>query len=77
MIECDENYAPYEHSGYPALPPKVRARTMDYLEVLDETPLLTVVQMLVMQCAYVCLFPTYTVTDSVFSGWWVYLSYVA
>ncbi|KAI0732229.1 hypothetical protein C8Q72DRAFT_882663 [Fomitopsis betulina] len=37
---CDENYVPYEHSGYPALPPKVRARTMDYLE------------MLVMQCAW-------------------------
>ncbi|KAI0721459.1 hypothetical protein C8Q72DRAFT_890356 [Fomitopsis betulina] len=52
LDRCDENYVPYEHSGYPALPPKVRARTMDYLEVLDETPLLTVVQMLVMQCAW-------------------------
>ncbi|KAI0717651.1 fatty acid desaturase-domain-containing protein [Fomitopsis betulina] len=57
-IERDENYVPYERSDYPALPPKARARTADYLEVLDETPLLTVARMLVMQCA----------------GWWLYLS---
>lgn len=77
MIERDENYVLYERSDYPALSLKVRARTADYLEVLDETPLLTVVWMLIMQCMYVHLFSMYAVTDSVFSGWWLYLSYVA
>ncbi|KAI0729087.1 hypothetical protein C8Q72DRAFT_884773 [Fomitopsis betulina] len=49
-IERDKNYVPYERSNYPTLSPKARARTADYLEVLDEIPLLTVAQMLVMQC---------------------------
>ncbi|KAI0732738.1 hypothetical protein C8Q72DRAFT_745343, partial [Fomitopsis betulina] len=56
LIECDENYVLYERSDYPALSPKVRAHTTDYLEVLDETPLLTVVWMLIMQCMYIHLF---------------------
>lgn len=46
---------PYERSDYPALPPKERARTADYLDVFDETPISTVARMLVMQCAYVRL----------------------
>ena len=50
-IERDENYVPYERNEYPALPPKARASTADYLEVFDETPILTVARMLVMQCA--------------------------
>ncbi|EPS93980.1 hypothetical protein FOMPIDRAFT_1033527 [Fomitopsis schrenkii] len=57
-IERDENYVPYERSDYPALPPKERARTADYLDVFDETPISTVARMLVMQCA----------------GWWLYIS---
>jgi len=56
-IERDENYVPYERNEYP-LPPKEKASTADYLEMLDETPILTVARMLVMQGA----------------GWWLYMT---
>ncbi|KZT66588.1 delta-12-fatty acid desaturase [Daedalea quercina L-15889] len=56
-IERDENYVPYERNEYP-LPPKERASTADYLEVFDETPILTMGRMLVMQGA----------------GWWLYMT---
>ncbi|KAH9924159.1 fatty acid desaturase-domain-containing protein [Fomitopsis serialis] len=56
-IERDENYVPYERNDYP-LPPKERASTADYLEMFDETPILTVARMLVMQGA----------------GWWLYMT---
>ncbi|OBZ77389.1 putative alpha-L-arabinofuranosidase A [Grifola frondosa] len=55
-VERDENYVPQLRSDH-KLPPKERACTADYLEVLDETPFLTLVRMVLMQ-----LF-----------GWWVYL----
>ncbi|CCM00809.1 uncharacterized protein FIBRA_02851 [Fibroporia radiculosa] len=56
-IERDENYVPYERSYY-QLPPKERATTADYLEVLDETPILTMGRLLIMQCV----------------GWWLYMT---
>ncbi|KAI0937592.1 hypothetical protein AcV5_000391 [Taiwanofungus camphoratus] len=56
-IERDENYVPYERDYY-KLPPRENATTADYLEVLDETPILTLARMLVMQGA----------------GWWLYIT---
>ncbi|OSX63288.1 hypothetical protein POSPLADRAFT_1168809 [Postia placenta MAD-698-R-SB12] len=56
-IERDENYVPYERSYY-NLPPREKATTADYLEVLDETPILTLGRLLVMQGV----------------GWWLYIS---
>ncbi|KAH9831150.1 fatty acid desaturase-domain-containing protein [Rhodofomes roseus] len=56
-IERDENYVPYERSDYP-LPPKEKAKSVDYLEVFDETPILTLGRMLVMQGM----------------GWWLYMT---
>ncbi|KAI0674370.1 fatty acid desaturase-domain-containing protein [Trametes maxima] len=56
-IERDENYVPHLRSDY-KLPPKERATTADYAEVLEETPLFTMVRMFVMQAM----------------GWWLYLT---
>ncbi|KAI0360610.1 hypothetical protein OH77DRAFT_702383 [Trametes cingulata] len=56
-IERDENYVPHLRSHY-KLPPKERATTADYAEVLEETPLFTMVRMFVMQAM----------------GWWLYLT---
>ena len=47
-IERDENYVPYDRSDY-ALPPASKATTFDYAEVFEETPLMTLARMLVMQ----------------------------
>ncbi|KAI0777743.1 fatty acid desaturase-domain-containing protein [Trametes elegans] len=59
-VERDENYVPHLRSHY-KLPPKERATTADYAEVLEETPLFTMVRMFVMQAM----------------GWWLYLTYNA
>ncbi|KAI0635236.1 fatty acid desaturase-domain-containing protein [Trametes polyzona] len=56
-IERDENYVPHLRSHY-NLPPKERASTADYAEVLEETPLFTMIRMFVMQAM----------------GWWLYLT---
>ena len=47
-IERDENYVPYDRSDY-ALPPASKATAFDYAEVFEETPLMTLARMLVMQ----------------------------
>ncbi|EIW55651.1 uncharacterized protein TRAVEDRAFT_171450 [Trametes versicolor FP-101664 SS1] len=57
-IERDENYVPHLRSHYD-LPPKERATTADYAEVLEETPLFTMIRMFVMQAM----------------GWWLYLTF--
>ncbi|KAL7284144.1 hypothetical protein ACG7TL_001425 [Trametes sanguinea] len=57
-IERDENYVPHLRSHY-KLPPKERASTADYAEVLEETPLFTMVRLFVMQAM----------------GWWLYLTF--
>ncbi|KAL1696384.1 fatty acid desaturase-domain-containing protein [Schizophyllum commune] len=56
-IERDENYVPYDRSDY-ALPPASKATAFDYAEVFEETPLMTLARMLVMQIG----------------GWWIYLA---
>ncbi|KAL1718948.1 fatty acid desaturase-domain-containing protein [Schizophyllum commune] len=56
-IERDENYVPYDRSDY-ALPPPSKATAFDYAEVFEETPLMTLGRMLVMQIG----------------GWWIYLA---
>ncbi|KAI0330272.1 hypothetical protein GY45DRAFT_1370848 [Cubamyces sp. BRFM 1775] len=56
-VERDENYVPHLRSHYD-LPPKERASTADYAEVLEETPLFTMIRMFVMQAM----------------GWWLYLT---
>ncbi|KAH8083325.1 fatty acid desaturase-domain-containing protein [Cristinia sonorae] len=55
-IERDENYLPYLRSDF-KLPPQERARRADYAEVFEETPLMTLGRLLVMQSC----------------GWWLYL----
>ncbi|CDO70622.1 hypothetical protein BN946_scf184748.g20 [Trametes cinnabarina] len=57
-IERDENYVPHLRSHY-KLPPKERSSTADYAEVLEETPLFTMVRLFVMQAM----------------GWWLYLTF--
>ncbi|KAK7678671.1 hypothetical protein QCA50_018252 [Cerrena zonata] len=55
-IERDENYVPYLRSDF-KLPPQERARRADYAEVFDETPIMTVVRLFIMQGF----------------GWWLYM----
>ncbi|GBE87653.1 Delta(12) fatty acid desaturase [Sparassis crispa] len=59
-MERDENYVPHLRSDY-KLPPQERATTVDYAEVLEETPILVLTRMLVMQIF----------------GWWYYLGWNA
>ena len=47
-MERDENYVPHLRSHY-KLPPQERARYADYAEVFEETPIMTLFRMLVMQ----------------------------
>ncbi|GLB39262.1 putative fatty acid desaturase [Lyophyllum shimeji] len=56
-MERDENYVPYTRSEY-GLPDEKKATKFDYAEVFEETPLYTLVRMLIMQGF----------------GWWVYLA---
>ncbi|KZV76590.1 delta-12 fatty acid desaturase protein [Peniophora sp. CONT] len=56
-IERDENYVPYHRDDF-GLPPKKEARRADYAEVFEETPLFTLLRVLIMQGM----------------GWWLYLS---
>jgi len=55
-LERDENYVPYVRSDF-KLPPQERARRADYAEVFDDTPIMTLARLLVMQAC----------------GWWLYL----
>lgn len=55
-IERDENYLPYLRSDF-KLPPPDRARRADYAEVFEETPIMTLGRLLVMQTF----------------GWWLYM----
>jgi len=55
-IERDENYVPYSRSDY-SLPPQERAHRADYSEMFEETPIVTLWRMILMQ---IC-------------GWWLYL----
>lgn len=57
-IERDENYVPYPRSTFPGLPDQKTATAADYSEVFEETPLYTLLHMLVMQGF----------------GWWIYLT---
>ncbi|KAI0076538.1 hypothetical protein K474DRAFT_1597790 [Panus rudis PR-1116 ss-1] len=57
-IERDENYVPYLRSDF-KLPPQERARRADYAEVFEETPIMTLGRMLVMQAF----------------GWWLYVGF--
>ncbi|KAF8067655.1 fatty acid desaturase-domain-containing protein [Lyophyllum atratum] len=56
-MERDENYVPYTRSEY-NLPDEKKATKFDYAEVFEETPIVTLVRMLVMQGL----------------GWWLYLA---
>lgn len=47
-MERDENYVPYTRSEY-NLPDEKKATTADYAAVFEETPLVTLARMLVMQ----------------------------
>ena len=47
-MEREENYVPHLLSHY-KLPPPERSRTADYAEVFEETPIMTLFRMLVMQ----------------------------
>ena len=47
-MEREENYVPHLRSHY-KLPPPERSRTADYAEVFEETPIMTLFRMLVMQ----------------------------
>ncbi|TCD68732.1 hypothetical protein EIP91_009878 [Steccherinum ochraceum] len=57
-IERDENYVPYERSDF-KLPPEDRARRADYAEVFEETPIMTLGRLLIMQGF----------------GWWLYMGF--
>ncbi|KAL4253025.1 Fatty acid desaturase [Abortiporus biennis] len=56
-IERDNNYVPPDRKEFTKLPPKERATTADYAEVLDETPIMSLVRLFIMQGF----------------GWWLYL----
>ena len=56
-MERDENYVPYERSKF-NLPPLEKARPVDYSEAFAETPISTLVSLMVMQGF----------------GWWIYLT---
>ncbi|KAL1748785.1 fatty acid desaturase-domain-containing protein [Schizophyllum fasciatum] len=56
-IERDENYVPYDRSDFD-LPPDGKATAFDYAEIFEETPIMTLGRMLIMQLG----------------GWWVYLA---
>ncbi|KAG5644348.1 hypothetical protein DXG03_008645 [Asterophora parasitica] len=56
-IERDENYVPYTRHEY-NLPDEKKATAFDYGEVFEETPIFTLLRILVMQAF----------------GWWVYLT---
>ncbi|KAA1473041.1 hypothetical protein DENSPDRAFT_218688 [Dentipellis sp. KUC8613] len=56
-VERDENYVPYHRADY-GLPPARVARSADYAEVFEETPLWTLAKVLTM-----CI-----------AGWWMYLT---
>jgi len=47
-VERDENYVPRTRSNY-KLPPANIAEFRDYHEILEETPLYTLVRMMIMQ----------------------------
>ena len=47
-IERDENYVPYSRSHY-KLPGEKYASRLDYKELFEETPLYSLVRLLVMQ----------------------------
>lgn len=57
-IERDENYVPYTRSEV-NLPPAASAKKTDYAEIFEETPLWTLMRVLIMQGF----------------GWWLYLWY--
>lgn len=54
----DENYVPYTRSEY-NLPPASKAKRTDYAEAFEETPIYTLVRVMIMQGM----------------GWWLYLRY--
>ena len=47
-IEREENYVPHLRSHY-KLPPPERATRADYAEIFEETPVMTLFRMVVMQ----------------------------
>jgi hypothetical protein len=47
-MERDENYVPYTRSDY-KLPEAMKAMKADYAEVFEETPLVTLTRMIIMQ----------------------------
>lgn len=47
-MERDENYVPHLRGHY-KLPPQERATRADYAEVFDETPIMTLFRLIVMQ----------------------------
>jgi hypothetical protein len=47
-MERDENYVPYTRTDY-KLPEATKATKADYAEVFEETPLLTLTRMVIMQ----------------------------
>ncbi|KAF7761477.1 hypothetical protein Agabi119p4_9469 [Agaricus bisporus var. burnettii] len=56
-IERDENYVPYTRTAY-NLPDQKSATKIDYSEVFEETPIMTIYRLFIQQ----------------FFGWWIYLS---
>ena len=51
-VERDENYVPYHRDDF-NLPPRKEARKADYAEIFEETPLFTLLRVLIMQGLYV------------------------
>ena len=51
-IERDENYVPYHRDDF-NLPPRKEAHKADYAEIFEETPLFTLLRVLIMQGLYV------------------------
>ena len=54
-VERDENYVPHPRSHY-RLPEPERATRADYAEIFEETPVMTLFRMFVMQALYVPFF---------------------
>lgn len=54
-LERDENYIPHLRSEY-GLPPEKTARRIDYLEMFEETPIMTFGRLLIMQGLCVSMF---------------------
>lgn len=66
---------PYHRDDY-NLPPNKKAHGVDYAEVFEETPLLTLFRVLVMQGLWVSSFHLWSDASAnrCGSGWWLYLS---